>query len=363
MINTNSEDSFLVFEYFVAAGEKDKSIISEAEALLFSLVDDLKDININLLLHESYENNIELTPNITPIYINENVETWLIKNADKFNKAIFIAGENDMNLYKFTKILEDNEVKTFTSSAKACEICSNKFTAYEELYGLVPQPKTSKFTFDFEGGWINQLTNLYNSWQGENPFNPLKIILKPINGIDCENIVVINNINEITEDIELRYPPGETVVVQEFIEGEDLSVSLICDGRKAIPISLNSQLIEINDENTNYLGGVLPVDSPHKYEAFYIATRAVEAIDGLKGFVGVDLRINTNPRDINDVYLLEVNSRFTTPYVGLKKIANFNIGKTIVDLLDKKINIEDIDIKLDGKVTFKKENDTLTIDY
>ncbi|MCQ2972277.1 MAG: ATP-grasp domain-containing protein [archaeon] len=362
MINTNNEDSFLVFEYFAAAGEKDKSIISEAEALLFSLVDDLKDEQIQLLLHESYKDKLDLNPNITPIFINENVETWLIKNANSFNKAIFIAGENNMNLYKFTKILEDNDVTTFTSSANACEICSNKFTLYEELYGIVPQPKTSKFTFDFEGGWITQLTNLYNSWQGENPFNPLKIILKPIHGIDCENIIIINNVNEITEDIELKYALGETVVVQEFIEGEDISVSLICDGRKAIPLSLNSQLIEITDENTNYLGGQLPFESQHKYEAFYIATRAVESIEGLKGFVGVDLRINTNPRDINDLYLLEINSRFTTPYVGLKKVANFNIGKTIVDLLDKKLNIENIDIVLDGKVTFKKENNTLTID-
>ena len=43
-------------------------------------------------------------------------------------------------------------------------------------------------------------------------------------------------------------------------------------------------------------------------------------------------------------------------------MANFNIGKTIVDLLDKKLNIENIDVVLDGKVTFKKENNTLTID-
>ena len=45
MTNTN-DDSILVFEYFTASGEKDKSIISEAEALIFDLVKDLKDYNI-----------------------------------------------------------------------------------------------------------------------------------------------------------------------------------------------------------------------------------------------------------------------------------------------------------------------------
>ena len=32
-----NDDSILLFEYFTASGEKDKCIISEAEALIFSL--------------------------------------------------------------------------------------------------------------------------------------------------------------------------------------------------------------------------------------------------------------------------------------------------------------------------------------
>ena len=42
-------DSILVFEYFTASGEKDKCIISEAEALVFALLDDLADFNIDLI--------------------------------------------------------------------------------------------------------------------------------------------------------------------------------------------------------------------------------------------------------------------------------------------------------------------------
>jgi predicted ATP-grasp superfamily ATP-dependent carboligase len=92
-----------------------------------------------------------------------------------------------------------------------------------------------------------------------------------------------------------------------------------------------------------------------------IATKAVEAMDGLKGFVGVDLIINSDEQDIYSVYLLEINSRFTTPYVGLKQVSNINIGKTIVDLIDGEIDINDIDISLDGEVEFKKSGDALEI--
>ena len=39
----------------------------------------------------------------------------------------FIAAENDNNLYNISKILEDNNVETYNSSAEACSISSNKF--------------------------------------------------------------------------------------------------------------------------------------------------------------------------------------------------------------------------------------------
>ena len=75
----------------------------------------------------------------------------------------------------------------------------------------------------------------------------------------------------------------------------------------------------------------------------------------------MDLIINSDEQDVYSVYLLEVNSRFTTPYVGLKKIANFNIGKTIIDLIDEKMSISDLDISLDGEVEFKKSGNNLEI--
>ena len=102
-------------------------------------------------------------------------------------------------------------------------------------------------------------------------------------------------------------------------------------------------------------------ESKYKDEAFEIAKNAVEAIDGLKGFVGVDLLINNDEKDIYSVYLLEINSRFTTPYVGLKQISNINIGDTIIKLIDGEMDIDDVDISLDGEVEFKKFGESLEI--
>ena len=354
-------DSILVFEYFTASGEKDKCIISEAEALIFALLDDLSDFNVDLVINESYSEVVKDYDNVNPILIDIDIVDWLADNAANFKKAIFISAENNNNLYNITKILEDNNVKIYNSSADACLKSSDKSASYEELYGVVPQPRTFRFKIDPKGYWKRAIENLHEKWQAEDPLTPLKIIIKPLMGVDCEDIVVIENIEDLTLDLDRIFKPGSRVIVQEFIDGTDISVSLISDGKKAIPISLNRQFIELKDDKGTYLGGRLPYETRYKDEAFEIATKAVEAIDGLKGFVGVDLIINNDEKDIYSVYLLEINSRFTTPYVGLKQISSLNIGKSIIDLIEGNVSIDDIDISLDGEVEFKKSGDDLEI--
>ena len=354
-------DSILVFEYFTASGEKDKCIISEAEALVFALLDDLKDFNVDLVINESYEKIVEGYENVNPILITGDVVDWLGENAANFNKAIFIAAENNNNLYNITKILEENDVEVYNSSSDACLVASDKFESYEKLAGIVPQPRSFKMKIDKTGYWKRAIDNLYEKWQAEDPLTPLKLIIKPLIGVDCEDIVVIENIDELTLDLDKIFRPGSRILIQEFIDGKDVSVSLLSDGKKAIPISFNEQYVELKNNKGTYIGGKLPYDDKYKDEAYEIAVKAVEAIDGLRGFVGVDLIINADEKDIYSVYLLEINSRFTTPYVGLKQIANINIGKSIIELKDNLLDIGDIDISLDGEVEFKKSGDDLEI--
>ena len=354
-------DSILVFEYFTASGEKDRCIISEAEALIFALLDDLKDFNVDLVINESYGDIVAKYENVNPILIDVDIIDWLSENAANFNNAIFIAAENNNNLYNITKILEENNVKTYTSSAEACLKSSDKFETYEALPIEIPQPRSFRFKIDPKGYWKRAIENLHEKWQAEDPLTPLKLIIKPLIGVDCEDIVIIEDIDDLSYDLENIFPPGSRIIVQEYIEGTDISVSLISDGKNAIPISLNEQFVELKNDKGTYLGGKLPIENEYKDEAFEIATKAVEAIDGLKGFVGVDLLINADEKDIYSVYLLEINSRFTTPYVGLTKIANFNIGKSIIELIDGDIDIGDLDISLDGQIEFKKSGDSLEI--
>ncbi len=359
MINEN--DSILVFEYFTASGEKDRCIISEAEELIFALLDDLKEYNVDLVINKSYEDVIAQYDNVNPILIDENIIGWLEGNAANFKNAIFIAAENNNNLYNITKILEENNVNLYTSTSEACLKSSDKYETYESLPMNIPQPKSFRFKIDPKGYWKRAIENLHEKWQAEDPLTPLKLIIKPLMGVDCEDIVIIEKIEDLTLDLDKIFTPGSRVLVQEYIEGTDISVSLISDGENAMPLSLNEQYVELKDDKGRYLGGKLPFENKYGDEALEIAKKAVESMEGLKGFVGVDLIINADEKDIYSVYLLEINSRFTTPYVGLKQISNINIGDSIIKLIDGKISIDDLEISLDGTVEFRKSGDSLEI--
>ena len=111
--------------------------------------------------------------------------------------------------------------------------------------------------------------------------------------------------------------------------------------------------MKIDENGGEYLGGYVPYEHPLKDKIFKYAKKACEFVPGLKGFVGIDFIIEDDY-----IYLLEINSRFTTSYVGLQKIININIAKTIIDLIDKRISVEDIgEITYSSKASFCKNDD------
>jgi len=357
-------DSILVFEYYTASGINDPKIISEAVAMINSLLDDLKDFNIYFLVSKKFEYIAENHKHLKSIITEENLQKWLSSNVANFDGCMFISSEEDMVLHELTDLIEKNNVKIYGSNTFATLLCSDKFETYNHFDGMIKQPKTLKFTIDEEFQWeiaIEKIINYFNIGNCELLEDELnesfKLIAKPVYGVDCQDTKFISSIHDL-KNLKDVFPIDSTLLIQEFREGDVVSVSLISDGEIAIPVSLNKQEILLNNKNYNYLGGELPYEHPLKEKAFEIAKKSIESINGIKGFVGIDLILN------EDVYFLEINSRFTTPYVGIKKISNLNIAKSIVEMIDKKRNIDSIenDIKFNNKVKFIKNGYNLEIE-
>jgi ATP-grasp domain len=70
----------------------------------------------------------------------------------------------------------------------------------------------------------------------------------------------------------------------------------------------------------------VPFEHPLRVKAFDAAKRLVESFEGLRGYIGVDLVFSEDT-----AHVLEVNPRLTTSYVGLRKVANFNVAQAIIN--------------------------------
>lgn len=373
-----NDDSILCFEYFTAQGVEDLSIVSEAVEIIRSLVLELKDEDTYVLLAKQFENIFDDFDFEVKTIIIDDLCNWLEENAYVFDRAMFIAAEGDMNLYNLTKLLESKNVKVYNSDSYAVKLTSDKYETFDYLMNRVNQPMTYNILLNPKTYWKRAIQIFFDRINGDygdgnddgtvpimqkpkdipvldnsdrDEVKKYKLIAKPRYGVDCENLKIIESKRDIDE-LEDIYPNGSRFIVQEYIPGDVCSVCLLSDGKEALPISLNKQIVEIDENGGEYKGGYIPYEHPLKEKAFEVAKKACEFIPGIKGFIGVDLVI------ADDVYLIEINSRFTTSYVGLEKIANINIAKTIIDLIDGNISVDDIPkIEYSDKVSFLKDEE------
>ncbi|MCG2828813.1 ATP-grasp domain-containing protein [Methanothermobacter sp. K4] len=314
----------LIFEYATASGIEDPEIFLEGRSMLEALLADFRNLEIEFLLSEKFAD-IEIQSNCRPTIITGSLREWLRANLHRFDACIFIAAEEDMELYKLTELVEDSGVLLLGSTSEAVRICSDKRMTYRALRGVAPLIRTYG---------MDDLGEL-----------PSRVLIKPADGVACQGI-------RILEARDLHDIP-ENMIIQEFVEGESVSVSLLSDGIRALPISLNRQNILIRGDSLEYNGGAAPVDHSMRDEAFRVARRAVESINGLRGYVGVDMILADEP------YVVEINSRITTPYIGLRRISEGNLGHMVLQSVMGELPQR---VKFNGTAYFRKGSRGMVVD-
>ncbi len=208
-------------------------------------------------------------------------EDKFLCHLERSDFALIIAPETDWNLLKLTKLVEKSGIPNLGSSSKAIEVTSDKWELYRRLKGKVRMPKTSL-----------------------RPIDP-PFLVKPRVGCGGEGIRIADEV-----------PDG--YLAQEFVKGMDVSVSLIV-GDEIKVLSVNRQIIE----SFKYRGAVVPFD--FREDIMETALKVAESIKGLFGYVGVDMVVSEE-----DVYVLEVNARVTTPSILFRDVYGMNLAKLLM---------------------------------
>jgi predicted ATP-grasp superfamily ATP-dependent carboligase len=332
----------LVYEHVSGGGYAGQpispSVLSEGFAMLRSIVSDFKSAGheVTVLLDTRLS---KLNPPIVadytiPIFYPQEAEKFLV-NAAKINDAVYvIAPETGQTLQSLVELVEHIGKVSLNCDARAIQKAADKTVLYETLKknGL-PTPNTVVLNLD--GGLAEVKQTIRSKFS-------YPVVFKPMDGVSCAGLSIVKEDTQVEKAVETikAESAGKHFIVQEFIDGEAASVSLLSAGGKALAISLNKQNVKVAvpEAVSSYEGGTVPFDHPLKQEAFRVAENVVESFPGLRGYVGVDLvLVEDKP------FVVDVNPRLTTSYVGLCRVASFNVAEALVNAV------------LKGKLSTKQE--------
>jgi tyramine---L-glutamate ligase len=124
--------------------------------------------------------------------------------------------------------------------------------------------------------------------------------------------------------------PGAEFVLQPYVPGTAASVAFLIGPRGVVALEPARQCLRI-ENRIHYAGGELPLPAGLRERAIELGQRAVATVPGLFGYVGVDLVL----RDVaREDYVIEINPRLTTSYIGLRRLAGFNVAGEMLRIAD-----------------------------
>ena len=261
-----------------------------------------------------------------PHYFVRNDTKQLFAELDHNDLVWLIAPETDGILAGLVTQFSRYDGQLMMSSISDIEISSSKMCCYH---------------------WLRQhdIATVDTYWLRESyPDSDTGWVVKPDDGAGAEHCM------RVKSKIKLRQMQNavnnDNIIVQPFLEGKSLSLSMLCLNGQISLLACNQQQIVIHDDGRISLSKIDVNACPDDYETIAQLARAIAAIlTGLRGYVGIDL-IKQN----NQFNVLDINPRLTTSYAGVSESLGVNVAALMCNMIQKKC-LPQIDIYQAKSVT------------
>ncbi len=264
-----------------------------------------------------------------------------IECVKESTSCFIIAPEFSKHLYNLTQIVKDYKKKILSVDLYGVWLGTSKLETYKYfIINKVNSPKSYKIPF--KGSVIDMDFILQKFDQLGN-----SIIIKPEDGAGSEFIFHFEAKDQILQFFErskAKLDVARSYIVQEYIDGDDLSISIInrtnpknTGVMDPIILSINTQDVQNLDPNKDslYLGGFTPVEN---YEVLRKKLEKIlKSMDltNFQGYFGLDFIKKTD----NSIYFIEINPRLTTSYIGIRNILDYNPLEFLFNQYKSKIEL------------------------
>jgi hypothetical protein len=309
-----------VYEYFcggAVAGRPDLAALqAEGRAMLASVVEDLgrvPGVKVVLLFEPALLPAVRDWPALAlPLQRQETEERFfrdLTRNADW---SLVIAPESDGLLAERCRWVEEEGGRLLGPSSAAVRLTGDKLElARHWLARGVPTPPSLP-------------------WPGAAAPFPLPWVCKPRHGAGSQATFLVRDARALSFCVARARKEGwdGEMIVQPHAPGLAASVAFLTGPGQRVALPAAEQVLS-GDGRFHYQGGRLPLPEGLNRRAQELAGRAVAAVEGLCGYVGVDLVLGGAADDGGDK-VIEINPRLTTSYVGLRALARFNLAEALL---------------------------------